>query len=106
MFLFADHFISGHYLKIWLRIFSFWEKIKKLAWAELCQAKLPLYQVTYMLEVTKSVPYILRVSSSEASGAGFEKANCLFLTFEIARTFLMKKIETYMLPLYSPLISR
>ena len=28
-----------------------------------------------------------RVSTGEASGAGFEKINCLFLTFKIARTF-------------------
>ena len=44
--------------------------------------------------------------TGEASGVGFEKVNDLFLTFEIARAFWLKKLDFYLFPLSSPLISR
>ena len=58
--------------------------------------------------VVRTLPLdvIPRVSTSEASGAGFEKVNCLFLTSTIARTFWLSKLDIYMFPVTSFLISR
>ena len=48
---------------------------------------------------------IPRVSTGEASGAGFEKVNGLFLTLDIARTFWLRKLDFHMHPQQPPKLS-